>query len=72
MSFSFAVAHKTDPLLTEIKEKLGNVYLDEILGSHPENLTINRTDSISKIQAKFSKSVSLIMDKMPVLSINWK
>jgi penicillin amidase len=66
MSFSFAVAHKTDPLLTEIKEKLGNVYLDEILGSHPENLTINRTDSISKIHAKFSKSVSLIMDKMPV------
>ena len=48
------------------KEKLGNVYLDEILGSHPENLTINRTDSISKLQAKFSKSVSLIMDKMPV------
>ena len=44
MSFSFAVAHKTDPLLTEIKEKLGNVYLDEILGSHIENLTINRTD----------------------------
>ena len=66
MSFSFAVAHKTDPLLTEIKDKLGNVYLDEILGSHPENLTINRTDSVSKIHAKFSKSVSLIMDKMPV------
>ena len=66
MSFSFAIAHKTDPLLTEIKEKLGDVYLDELLSSHPENLTINRTDSISKLHAKFSKSVSLIMDKMPV------
>ena len=66
MSFSFAVAHKTDPLLTEIKEKLGERYLDELLGSHSEYLTINRTDSISKLQAQFSKSVSHIMDKMPV------
>ena len=29
MSFSFAVAHKTDPLLTEVKEKLGDSYLKE-------------------------------------------
>lgn len=66
MSFSFAVAHKTDPLLTEIKEKLGERYLNELLGSHSEYLTINRTDSISKLQAQFSKSVSHIMDNMPV------
>ena len=66
MSFSFAVAHKTDPLLTEIKGKLGNVYLDELLGSYSENLTINRTDNISKLNAKLSESVSLIMDNMPV------
>ena len=29
MSFSFAIAHKTDPLLTEIKEKLGIEYLKD-------------------------------------------
>ena len=34
MSFSFAVAHKTDPLLTEIKEKLGNEYLQELMSSY--------------------------------------
>lgn len=66
MSFSFAVAHKTDPLLSEIKEKLGDPYLNELLGAYSENLTINKTDSISKINANFSKSVSAIMDHMPV------
>ena len=66
MSFSFAVAHKTDPLLTEIKEKLGEPYLNELLGSFSENLTINKMDKVSRINANFSKSVSLIMDNMPV------
>ena len=66
MSFSFAVAHKTDPLLTEIKEKLGEPYLDEMFGAFTENLTINKMDSVSKINADFSKSVSAIMDNMPV------
>ena len=31
MAFSFAVAHKTDPLLTEIKEQLGDAYFKEII-----------------------------------------
>ncbi|WP_405562504.1 penicillin acylase family protein [Polaribacter sp. Asnod6-C07] len=66
MSFSFAVAHKTDPLLTEIEEKLGKPYLDEVLGAYSKNLFINKMDSVSKINANFSKSVSAIMDQMPV------
>ena len=66
MSFSFAVAHKTDPLLTEIKEKLGENYLNELLGASSDNLSINKMDSVSKINANFSKSVSAIMDNMPV------
>ncbi|MFK8059571.1 MAG: penicillin acylase family protein [Polaribacter sp.] len=65
MAFSFAVAHKTDPLLTEIKEKLGTSYLNELLGSYSENLTIN-TSEISPINGGFSKSVSAIMDNLPV------
>lgn len=66
MAFSFAVAHKTDPLLTEIKEKLGEPYLNEILVASFDNLTINKMDSVSKINANFSKSVSVIMDNIPV------
>ncbi len=33
MAFSFAMAHKTDPLLTNIQQKLGNEYLTD-LGLH--------------------------------------
>ncbi|WP_343330602.1 penicillin acylase family protein [Polaribacter staleyi] len=66
MSFSFAVAHKTDPLLTEIKEKLGSSYLDEILSANSEYLTINRTSVPTKIEATISNSVASIMDDLPV------
>ena len=66
MSFSFAVAHKTDPLLTEIKEKLGAPYLSELLGSSSENLTVNKTSIPEKINATISRTVSSIMDDLPV------
>lgn len=66
MSFSFAVAHKTDPLLTEIKEKLGASYLQELLSSYSENLTIIRTSIPDKVDFVFSKAVSDIMDDLPV------
>ena len=66
MSFSFAVAHKTDPLLTEIKDKLGDSYLKELLGSYSDNLTINRNNFSDKVDFVFSNSVSEIMDELPV------
>ena len=66
MSFSFAVAHKTDPLLTEIKEKLGAPYLSELLGFSGENLTVNKTSIPEKINASISRAVSSIMDDLPV------
>ena len=66
MSFSFAVAHKTDPLLTEVKEKLGDSYLKELLGAYSENLTINRTSIPDKVDFIFSNAVSSIMDDLPV------
>ena len=66
MSFSFAVAHKTDPLLTEIKEKLGHSYLNELLGALNENLTINKNSIPTKINATISKKVTSIMEDVPV------
>ncbi len=66
MSFSFAVAHKTDPLLTEIKEKLGHSYLNELLGALNENLTINKNSIPVKINATISKKVASIMEDLPV------
>ncbi|UAM96904.1 penicillin acylase family protein [Polaribacter litorisediminis] len=65
MAFSFAVAHKTDPILTEIKEKLGASYFTELTTSANEYLTINTTE-VSEIKGSFSKAVSTIMDHLPV------
>lgn len=51
MAFSFAMAHKTDPLLTNIKDKLGATYLKDLeIGSNPDTDWIknyNRTGSDS-------------------------
>jgi penicillin amidase len=66
MSFSFAVAHKTDPLLTEIKEKLGKSYLNELLSASGENLTINKTSIPKEINATLSRTVADIMNNLPV------
>lgn len=65
MSFSFAVAHKTDPLLSEIKEKLGAPYFNELMSAFDKNLTINKTE-IQPIKAEMYKAVSKIMDNLPV------
>ncbi|WP_405609322.1 penicillin acylase family protein [Polaribacter sp. Asnod1-A03] len=66
MSFSFAVAHKTDPLLTEVKEKLGDSYLNELLNLNSDYLTINKTSVPKKIDATISKTVASIMDDLPI------
>ncbi|MDP5091778.1 MAG: penicillin acylase family protein [Polaribacter sp.] len=65
MAFSFAVAHKTDPLLTEIKEKLGDAYLSEFMNSYNENLTIIPTE-VNPIKADLSVAVNDIMKTLPV------
>ena len=44
MAFSFAIAHKTDPLLTEVKEKLGTAYFNELIGAESQNLTLIKNE----------------------------
>ncbi|MCF2875358.1 MULTISPECIES: penicillin acylase family protein [unclassified Tenacibaculum] len=66
MAFSFAIAHKTDPLLTEVKEKLGDAYINELMNSYQENLTINKSNNKEKIRAELSVAVQEIMEKLPV------
>lgn len=66
MAFSFAIAHKTDPLLTEVKEKLGEPYVNELLNSSHKNLTVNKTTNKTTIKADFSTAVNKIMNKLPV------
>ncbi|MHC9089545.1 penicillin acylase family protein [Tenacibaculum sp. IMCC1] len=66
MAFSFAIAHKTDPLLTEVKEKLGESYVNELLNSFDKNLTLNKTTNKGTIKAEMSIAVSKIVDQLPV------
>ncbi|REE80675.1 penicillin amidase [Lutibacter oceani] len=67
MSFSFAMAHKTDPLLTSIKEKLGNDYLKELNINIDPNTTLikNSKPEIESFENLVS-NVQEIMDNSPI------
>ena len=66
MAFSFAIAHKTDPLLTEIKEKLGEPYLNELLGAESKNLTLIQNEKNPVLTAAFSKAMNTIYEELPI------
>ncbi|MGB3143719.1 MAG: penicillin acylase family protein, partial [Maribacter sp.] len=67
MAFSFAMAHKTDPLLTTIKDKLGPAYLKDLgVNSSPDtewikNYNPTSSDSIqSNVSSMVIKSLSAL------------
>lgn len=66
MAFSFAAAHRTDPILTEVKEKYGNAHLEELIGAFSENLTVNKTKKNPEIKARMSAALHTIYEKLPV------
>lgn len=64
MAFSFAMAHKTDPLLTTIQQKLGENYLKDL------NININANSTLIKNAhpnyAQISKEVTTLLNKTPI------
>ena len=67
MSFSFAMAQKTDPLLTDIRDTLGMEYLKDFglngaLGTQQLQSFQGKTSNFSEI----SKVITLIVDQSPV------
>ncbi|WP_271406938.1 penicillin acylase family protein [Tenacibaculum soleae] len=66
MAFSFAVAHKTDPMLTEVKEKLGDAYFNELNGANFENLTLIKNEKNPEIKANFAQAMNTLLDKLPI------
>ena len=67
MAFSFAMAHKTDPLLTNIKDKLGPAYLEDLgIDSTPDlewikNYHPNKIDTVQNtITAMVSEALGKI------------
>ena len=66
MAFSFAVGHKTDPLLTEVKEKLGEAYFKELIGAESENLTIIKNEKKAVLTGSFAKAMHDLYDILPI------
>ncbi|MEO7977830.1 penicillin acylase family protein [Flavobacterium sp.] len=67
MSFSFAMAQKTDPLLTDIRNKYGAEYLKDLGINGEFNTTqIKSSKESSKEYAIIAKSVAALLDKSPI------
>lgn len=69
MAFTFAQAHKTDPLLTNIKNQLGEAYLKDLAIYSDtstvwiRNYKLNTKDSVS---VSISEQVAQVLEKLPV------
>ena len=69
MAFSFAMAHKTDPFLMEVKDRLGLEYAAELLQSSPSNTTtIGTYDSRfpSDSSHQLSAQIRKVLAKTPL------
>lgn len=66
MSFSFAIAHKTDPLLTEIKEKLGSEYLSELGIPVDKNTAVIKNEKNPIIQGEFARVMKDLYETLPI------
>ena len=66
MAFSFAQAHKTDPLLTEVKEKLGNAYSQELEDIPLDKVTLIKNQKNEILEATFAEAVNEVYELLPI------
>jgi len=67
MSFSFAMAQKTDPLLTDIRNKYGAAYLKDLGIEGEFNTTqIKSSKENTEEYTAIAKSVASLLDKSPI------
>jgi penicillin amidase len=67
MSFSFAMAQKTDPLLTDIRNKYGMDYLKDFgLDGELNTVLIKNANEKSQKFSAISKSVASLLDNLPI------
>ena len=66
MGFSFAIAHKTEPVLTEIKEKLGADYLRELEVYIDSTTTLIKNESNAIFESRLARAVQDIYVDLPV------
>jgi penicillin amidase len=67
MAFSFAHAHKTDPLLTDLRDALGADYMIDLdININPKSTLIRNYGRKKKMASNTMSEVSDIMDNLPV------
>jgi len=66
MAFSFAAAHKTDPMLNEVKEKLGDAYFNEISLSNVENTALIQNEKNPFLTANVASAIQEIYKPLPL------
>lgn len=67
MAFSFAMAHKTDPLLTALHQKLGMEYMSDLpIDINPETTLIKTTKKESETYAKTVASIHNALNNSPM------
>ncbi|PKB44228.1 penicillin amidase [Cellulophaga sp. RHA19] len=68
MAFSFAMAHKTDPLLSNIKNKLGAAYLQDLsIDTEPTSTYIKNYDPLKDtLQLNLASKLASALEKLPV------
>ena len=69
MAFSFAMAHKTDPLLTDIRNKLGPEYLVDLeIDTNPNSLVIKNHRKVENkvVEDKLEKLIAGALKELPV------
>ncbi len=66
MGFSFAAAHKTEPVLTEIKEKLGADYLVELEIYIDSTTTLIKNEKNPVFESRLAEAVTKIYDALPI------
>lgn len=67
MSFSFAMAQKNDPLMTDIRNKYGAAYLKDLGVEGEFNTTqIKSSKENTEDYTTISKSITVLLDKSPI------
>jgi penicillin amidase len=67
MSFSFAMAQKTDPLLSVLKEKLKEEYLGELgIDINPKTTLIKNTQPVIESFSTMVSNINQIMENAPI------
>lgn len=69
MAFSFAMAHKTDPLLTSMRDKLGEEYMQDLaIDSDTSTVWIKNYKGIDtdSLTSNITASVTSALEKLPI------